>query len=233
MIGATTLDEYRKHVEKDAALERRFQPVLIEAPRLEDTVASCGASRSATRLHHGCVSPTPPWWPAACFRRATSPAATSPTSHRPHRRGGQSPAHRDRLHAGGDRRVGAAPPPARDRAAALRKESDAASRERLRRAWRRLAGSPPRWSASPPTGTSEKKAIRGHPRRQGGDRAGPGGCERLSAPEGDLQRAAELRYGTLPGLERRPSRRPSGTRAAAGSLRMLKGGGREGTSPRW
>jgi ATP-dependent Clp protease ATP-binding subunit ClpA len=40
-IGATTLDEYRKHIEKDAALERRFQPVFVGEPTVEDTVRSC------------------------------------------------------------------------------------------------------------------------------------------------------------------------------------------------
>src|SRR6185503_6170817 len=38
-IGATTLDEYRKHIEKDAALERRFQPVMVSQPSVEDTIA--------------------------------------------------------------------------------------------------------------------------------------------------------------------------------------------------
>ncbi len=38
-IGATTLDEYRKHIEKDAALERRFQPVLVKEPTVEDTIS--------------------------------------------------------------------------------------------------------------------------------------------------------------------------------------------------
>ncbi len=38
-IGATTLDEFRKHVEKDAALERRFQPVLVEEPSVEETIS--------------------------------------------------------------------------------------------------------------------------------------------------------------------------------------------------
>jgi ATP-dependent Clp protease ATP-binding subunit ClpB len=57
MIGATTLDEYRKHVEKDPALERRFQPVLVEEPSVEDTSASCAASRSATKSTTACASP--------------------------------------------------------------------------------------------------------------------------------------------------------------------------------
>ena len=52
-IGATTLDEYRKHVEKDAALERRFQPVLVDAPTVEDTVSILRGLRERFELHHG------------------------------------------------------------------------------------------------------------------------------------------------------------------------------------
>ena len=57
-IGATTLDEYRKHIEKDAALERRFQPVLVGEPSVEDTVSILrgleGALRGAPRrADHG------------------------------------------------------------------------------------------------------------------------------------------------------------------------------------
>ncbi len=52
-IGATTLDEYRKHVEKDAALERRFQPVLVSEPSVEDTIAILHGLRDRYELHHG------------------------------------------------------------------------------------------------------------------------------------------------------------------------------------
>ena len=52
-IGATTLDEYRKHIEKDAALERRFQPVLVEAPSVEDTVSILRGLRERFEVHHG------------------------------------------------------------------------------------------------------------------------------------------------------------------------------------
>jgi len=71
-IGATTLDEYRKYVEKDRALERRFQPVLVDQPNVEETISilrgcwwisptsrrrsrSCAASRSVTRCTMGCA----------------------------------------------------------------------------------------------------------------------------------------------------------------------------------
>ncbi|MEA2642187.1 MAG: ATP-dependent Clp protease ATP-binding subunit ClpB [Chloroflexota bacterium] len=52
-IGATTLDEYRKHVEKDPALERRFQPVLVDEPTVEDTISILRGLRERYELHHG------------------------------------------------------------------------------------------------------------------------------------------------------------------------------------
>jgi ATP-dependent Clp protease ATP-binding subunit ClpB len=52
LIGATTIDEYRKYIEKDAALERRFQPVLVEEPSLEDTIAILEYQRKY-EIHHG------------------------------------------------------------------------------------------------------------------------------------------------------------------------------------
>ncbi len=52
MLGATTLDEYRKHIEKDAALERRFQPVLVGEPNVEDTISILRGLRERYELHH-------------------------------------------------------------------------------------------------------------------------------------------------------------------------------------
>ena len=52
-IGATTLDEYRKHIEKDPALERRFQPVLVEPPSVEDTIAILRGLKERYEVHHG------------------------------------------------------------------------------------------------------------------------------------------------------------------------------------
>ena len=53
MIGATTLDEYRKYIEKDAALERRFQPVFVDQPSVEDTISILRGLRDRYELHHG------------------------------------------------------------------------------------------------------------------------------------------------------------------------------------
>ena len=52
-IGATTLDEYRKHIEKDAALERRFQPIVVDQPSVEDTISILRGIRERYEIHHG------------------------------------------------------------------------------------------------------------------------------------------------------------------------------------
>ena len=52
-IGATTLDEYRKYIEKDAALERRFQPVMVDEPSVEDTIAILRGLKERYEVHHG------------------------------------------------------------------------------------------------------------------------------------------------------------------------------------
>jgi ATP-dependent Clp protease ATP-binding subunit ClpB len=74
MVGATTLDEYRKYIEKDAALERRFQQVLVGEPSVEDTVGILRGLKDRYEVHHGVRSPTPRW-----SRRPRCPTATSPT----------------------------------------------------------------------------------------------------------------------------------------------------------
>jgi ATP-dependent Clp protease ATP-binding subunit ClpB len=53
MVGATTLDEYRKHIEKDAALERRFQPVMVDQPTVEDTISILRGLKERYETHHG------------------------------------------------------------------------------------------------------------------------------------------------------------------------------------
>ncbi|NIO58927.1 MAG: type VI secretion system ATPase TssH, partial [Acidobacteria bacterium] len=53
LVGATTLDEYRKHVEKDPALERRFQPVFVSPPSVEDAIAILRGLKERYEVHHG------------------------------------------------------------------------------------------------------------------------------------------------------------------------------------
>ena len=108
-IGATTLDEYRKHIEKDAALARRFQPVFVTQPTVEDTISILRGLKEKYELHHG----------VRITDGAIVAAATlSPSLHhrplpprqgdRPHGRGGRAQAHGDRIQARGDRRAGPA-----------------------------------------------------------------------------------------------------------------------------
>jgi ATP-dependent Clp protease ATP-binding subunit ClpB len=78
-IGATTLDEYRKYVEKDAALARRFQPLMVEEPTVEDTSRSCAGIKEKYELHHGVRIRTPRWWPPRRSAIATSPTGSCPT----------------------------------------------------------------------------------------------------------------------------------------------------------
>jgi ATP-dependent Clp protease ATP-binding subunit ClpB len=73
-IGATTLDEYRKHIEKDAALERRFQPVFVGEPSVEDTIAILRGLKERYEVHHGVRIPTA----RSSRRRALAPLHRRP-----------------------------------------------------------------------------------------------------------------------------------------------------------
>ena len=117
-VGATTLDEYRKHIEKDAALERRFQPVMVDEPSVEDTIAILRGLKERYEVHHEVRIQDSAIVAAA---HALAPLHRRPLparqGDRPDRRGRLAAAHRDRLGAGRDRRGGAAHHAARDRAA--------------------------------------------------------------------------------------------------------------------
>ena len=72
-IGATTLEEYRKYIEKDAALERRFQPVMVNPPSVEDTISILRGLRNAMRSITAYESKTALWWLPLLFPTAISP----------------------------------------------------------------------------------------------------------------------------------------------------------------
>jgi ATP-dependent Clp protease ATP-binding subunit ClpB len=78
-IGATTLDEYRQHIEKDAALERRFQPVVVEEPTVEDAISILRGLKERYELHHGVRIQDNALVSAAVLSTATSPTASCPT----------------------------------------------------------------------------------------------------------------------------------------------------------
>ena len=78
-IGATTLSEYRKYIEKDAALERRFQPVMVSEPTVEETIAILRGLKERYEVHHGVRITMGRWWPRRSFPTGTSPTATCRT----------------------------------------------------------------------------------------------------------------------------------------------------------
>ena len=200
MVGATTLDEYRKHLETDAALERRFQPVLVQPPSVEATVAILRGLRERYEVHHGVRIKDSALIAAAELsdRYITGrflpdkaidlmdEAASSlrieidsvPTEIDVVER---------RLRLLEMERV------------ALASETDATSRERLDGLEREIADLTEESSALTARWQAEKEAIgvirslkeELETRRSDLDR------------EPDLERAAELRYGIIPGLERR------------------------------
>ena len=116
LVGATTLDEYRKYIEKDAALERRFQQVLVGEPSVEDTVGILRGLKDRYEVHHGVRITDSALVAAATLSRPLHHVALpAGQGHRPGRRGGVAAAHGDRLPARRDRRGRAAGPSARDR----------------------------------------------------------------------------------------------------------------------
>ena len=81
-IGATTLDEYRKYLERDSALERRFQQITVDEPSTDETVQILKGLRDRYEQHHRSRSPTtrsrrPPTWPTATSRTASCPTRRS------------------------------------------------------------------------------------------------------------------------------------------------------------
>jgi ATP-dependent Clp protease ATP-binding subunit ClpB len=116
-IGATTLDEYRKYIEKDAALERRFQKVLVDEPTMEDTIAILRGLKERYEVHHGIDDHRP-----GDRRRGAAVAAlhhrpaAARQGDRPDRRGLFAHPHGDRFQARGDGPPRPAADPAEDRA---------------------------------------------------------------------------------------------------------------------
>jgi ATP-dependent Clp protease ATP-binding subunit ClpB len=201
MVGATTLDEYRKHIEKDAALERRFQPVMVGEPTVEDTVGILRGLKERYEVHHG-VRITD----SALVAAATLSDRYVTSRFLPDKAIDLIDEAASRLRMEIDSR-----PVEIDEVerlvrrleieqAALRKESDDASKERLQRLERELAERKEELAALTARWQLEKDAID----RVRGTKASleevRGEAERAER-DGDLERAAELRYGRLPALE--------------------------------
>ena len=116
-VGATTLDEYRKYIEKDAALERRFQKVLVDEPSVEDTIAILRGLKERYEVHHGVEITDPAIVAAATLsHRYICGSAVARQGHRFDRRGRFADSHGNRFEARGARQAGSAHHPAEDRA---------------------------------------------------------------------------------------------------------------------
>ncbi|MFO7548474.1 MAG: ATP-dependent chaperone ClpB [Acidimicrobiia bacterium] len=201
MIGATTLDEYRKHVEKDAALERRFQPVLVEAPSVEDTIGILRGLKERYEVHHGVRITDPAIVAAAVLsdRYVTS-------RHLPDKAIDLIDEAASRLRIEIDSMPEEIDESTRRRIQleiereALKKETDAPSLERLERLELELADLTEEIDALSARWNLEKEAIAGIRDVKARIEETRALAERAER-EGDLQRAAELRYGALRELE--------------------------------
>jgi ATP-dependent Clp protease ATP-binding subunit ClpB len=201
-IGATTLDEYRKHIEKDAALERRFQPVFVDEPSVEETIAILRGLKERYEVHHGVRIKD-----AALVAAATLSQRYISDRFLPDKAVDLMDEAASRLRMEIDSRPAALDELARRlmqleiERRALAKEEDAPSRERLAKLERELEVQR-RQSDELTAHWEREKAMIGRIRQVKEQvesaRAGEAEAER----RGDLARAAELRYGRLPELAR-------------------------------
>jgi len=201
MIGATTLDEYRKYVEKDPALERRFQPVIVDEPSVEDTISILRGLKERYEVHHGV--------------RITDPAviAASTLSHRyisdrhmPDKAIDLIDESAARLRTEIDSKPQELDEVDRQvmqleiEREALKKEKDKSSRERLEKIVEELANLKERSRQLTARWQNEKQAITGLRSIKEQIEQTRTEIERVER-QSDLEKAARLRYGTLRELE--------------------------------
>ncbi len=202
VVGATTLDEYRKHVEKDKALERRFQPVFVGEPSVEDTIAILRGLKERYEVHHG-VRITD----NALIAAATLSDRYVGDRHLPDKAIDLIDEAASRLRIEIDsmpqeideieRRM----IQLRIEQQALGKETDRASKERLKALERELAELQEQSQGMKAQWQGEKEAI-GRLRQKKAQLEEARAAAEKATREGDLQQAAEIRYGRVPELER-------------------------------
>jgi len=218
MIGATTLDEYRKYVEKDPALERRFQPVLVEEPSVEDTISILRGLKERYEVHHG-VRITDP----AVIAAATLSHRYIPDRHLPDKAIDLIDEAAARLRTEIDSKpqeldeVDRAIMQLEIEREALKKEKDKASKERLEKLEQELAELREKSKALTARWQAEKQAIselRSLKEKLEQTRLEMERAERAA----DLEKAARLRYGELRSLEEQ-------IRAAEAKLKAMQAEG--------
>jgi ATP-dependent Clp protease ATP-binding subunit ClpB len=222
MIGATTLDEYRERIEKDPALERRFQPVFVDEPSVEDTIAILRGLKERYELHHGVRISDPALVAAAVLSDRYITGRYLPdkaidlvdeAASRLRIEIDSMPVEIDEV----ERRI----KQLEIERAALRKETDPVSKERLEKLERELADLQERSAAMKAHWQQEKEridAIRGLKQQIEEARAEAERAER----EGDLERAAELRYGRIVELQKQLDAENARLAELQSEVRMLK-----------
>ncbi len=202
-IGATTLDEYRKHVEKDAALARRFQPIVVEEPTVEDTVSILRGIKEKYEMHHGVRISDSALVAAATLSHRYITDRFLPdkaidlmdeAASRLRMEVDSKPEELDQL----DRQI----LQLQIELEAVRKETDKASKERARKIEKELAklqeesaSFTAKWQAE----RSKLDSVRELKEQLDQARADL----EIAKRDGDLQKAGELSYGVIPELERK------------------------------
>ncbi len=201
-VGATTLDEYRKHVEKDAALARRFQPLMVEEPTVEDTISILRGIKEKYELHHGVRISDSALVSAATLSHRYITDRFLPdkaidlvdeAASRLRMEVDSKPEELDAL----DREI----LQKQIEAEALKKEDDAASKDRLEKLEKELADMQERSSQMTAQWQAERDKLAGaRDLKEQLDRA------RIELDhakrEGNLAKAGELSYGVIPQLEK-------------------------------
>ena len=220
-VGATTLDEYRRYVEKDAALERRFQKVLVDEPTVEDTIAILRGLKERYEIHHGVDIGDPAIVAASTLSHRYISDRQLPdkaidlvdeAASRIRMEIDSKPESMDRL----KRRL----IQLKIEREALGKESDDASRERLARLESEIAAAEREFSDLEEIWKAEKAEVQGVQHGQGEKSLERARMELETAQRGgDLTRMAELQYGRIPELEKQIER---AGRATSREMRLLR-----------
>jgi len=221
-IGATTLDEYRKHIEKDAALERRFQPVKVGEPSVEDTVAILRGIKERYEVHHGVRVQDSALVAAATLsnRYISDRFLPDKAVDLVDEAASRLKIELDSLPTEIDQLERQSMQLEMERQA-LSKESDPASKERLEGVERELADIKEQAAALRTQWQNEKGVIEEVRKLQGeleNERQELERAQRL----GDLGRASEIQYGIIPDLERRLEEQKQRLHELQTSSRILK-----------
>src|SRR5690348_4058976 len=222
-VGATTLDEYRKHIEKDAALERRFQPVMVREPSVEDTIAILRGLKDKYEQHHKVKIKDAALVAAAVlshryigdrFLPDKAIDLVDEAAARIRMQIDSTPQPIDEI----ERRVMQLQI---ERVSVARDQDDPGARQRLQKLDAELADLKERGAALRAQWQAEKGGITQIGKlKEELDRARHAMTE--AERKGDLNRAAELRFGVIPGLEKQIAEQDRGLAEAPPGQRMLR-----------